>query len=530
VYTRITEPTAIYTRISDDRMEGAGVKDQFADCFELAERNGWSGRLQHFEDNDISASKYARRVRKDYRRMLDRVYAGELRRIIVAHIDRLYRQPKELEELIDLADAGRIEIVSVYSGPVDLSTSDGRAMARVQIAMAAKASDDTSRRVKRAMRRVREAGDWTGGPRPFGWLRITVTDDNGTTRETWDPMTHDQAEAELIRKATDDVIAGASLTDVARRWNAAGIRQAQQSADDPLPPRWSGSNVRRVLLSPRNAGLVPHYRPEKVTVDGKQITRTVIDSMGEAKWPAIVDRAKWERCRKVLEDRSPHYVQPRRRSLLTGLVLCANCGARMLRNSHQGRKVWRCPSDPGKLGSDGKPACGRLSIGAEDLEDYLTRLTFSWCDAASMDEIVDGQDGEREQSEQLTAELKDIQLRLDEAADSMAAGRTSMRAYEALTSRLEARQRNLLEQFARIGSNDAGVLARYAGRPGTLKAAWDEQLTMDEKRVVIRRAIGGPVAILPVAVAGVRQVGVDRVMATKNGFAPLRSQASPNVA
>src|SRR5437763_7199589 len=185
------------------------------------------------------------------------------------HIDLLYSQPKDLEELIDLADDRDVEIVSVYSGPVDLSTSDGRAMARVQIAMAAKASDDTSRRVKRAMRRVREAGEWTGGPRPFGWLRLTVTDDDGTTRETWDPMTHDQAEADLIRKAIDDVIGGASLADIARRWNTAGIHQSRQSAAADTAPRWTGSNVRRVLISPRNAGLIPHYRQEKATENGK---------------------------------------------------------------------------------------------------------------------------------------------------------------------------------------------------------------------------------------------------------------------
>src|SRR5262249_23104763 len=133
IYTRTTEPYAIYTRISEDRMMGAGVRDQFADCFEYAERQGWGGQVAQFEDNDISASTYARRYRPQYRSMLDKIRAGEIRRIVVAHIDRLYRQPRELEELIDLAERGRVEIVSVYSGPVDLSTSDGRAMARVQI-------------------------------------------------------------------------------------------------------------------------------------------------------------------------------------------------------------------------------------------------------------------------------------------------------------------------------------------------------------------------------------------------------------
>jgi site-specific DNA recombinase len=528
IYTRISEPTAIYTRISEDRMAGAGVKDQFADCYELAERNGWGGRLSHFEDNDISASAYARKRRPSYRDMLAKIRDGEIRRVVVAHIDRLYRQPKELEELIDLADAGKIEIVSVYSGPVDLSTSDGRAIARIQVAIASKSSEDTSRRVERAMRRIREAGEWTGGPRPFGWLRVTVTDQDGTERETWDPMAHDPDEADLIRDAIQAVIAGASLTDIARRWNNAGVRQAQQSATADAPgPRWTGSIVQRVLTSPRNAGLVPHYRQEKGE-DG--IERKVMGFEGTAKWPAIIDRADWERCREVLEDRRPRWVQPRRRSLLTGLVICGNCGATMTRDSNQGRKVWRCPADPGKIGADGKPACGRVSIGADHLEAYLTSITFERSDAANVNELVDAQTTDREQWQQLTAALADVDRRLTEAADSQAAGRMSMRAYERLTTRLEAQQRDLQAQFAKAGSNDTAVLARYAGRPGALRAQWEnDEITQDEKRAAIRRAVG-PVAILPITVAGVRHVGADRVVPTVSGFVSIRSRPSPSAA
>src|SRR5215471_947578 len=253
-YKRISEPTAIYTRISEDRQQGAGVRDQYEDAAELCRRNGWADVVP-FEDNDISASTYARKVRKDYRRMLAKVHAGEIRRIVVAHIDRLYRQPKELEELIELADKGRVEIVSVYSGPVDISTSDGRAMARIQIAIAAKSSEDTSRRVLRAKQRNRDAGTFNGGPRAFGWRAITLTDSDGTQRQTWDPMTPDPVEADLIRQAVDDIIAGASLTAIAERWNDTGVAQpiAGRGGEDK-EPRWTTITVKRILTSPRNAG------------------------------------------------------------------------------------------------------------------------------------------------------------------------------------------------------------------------------------------------------------------------------------
>src|SRR5262245_48888058 len=102
-----------YGRISEDRQEGAGVQDQRSDIMDLTERQQWTGPFVYFEDNDISASKYARQRRPEYRRMLAQVQTAQRCRIVVAHIDRLYRLPKELEELIDLAESGKIEIFSV---------------------------------------------------------------------------------------------------------------------------------------------------------------------------------------------------------------------------------------------------------------------------------------------------------------------------------------------------------------------------------------------------------------------------------
>src|SRR5262249_19179755 len=141
--------------------------------------------------------------------------------------DRLYRRPRELEELIALADQGRVEIVAVEGGELDLSKSDGRALARVLAAMNAKESDDKADRIRRAKRQAREHGEPHGGPRPFGWARRQVVRSDGTTWETWDPMAHDPVEAELLRTACDDVLAGASLSDVRRRWNRMRVVQPQ---------------------------------------------------------------------------------------------------------------------------------------------------------------------------------------------------------------------------------------------------------------------------------------------------------------
>ena len=92
--------TAIYARISDDRHDGAGVDRQLQDCRALVKSNGW-GPAVEFVDNSVSA--YSGKPRPRYLAMLAALRDGSLGRVVVWHLDRLYRQPRELEDIIDLA-------------------------------------------------------------------------------------------------------------------------------------------------------------------------------------------------------------------------------------------------------------------------------------------------------------------------------------------------------------------------------------------------------------------------------------------
>ena len=116
-----------------------------------------------------------------------------------------------------MADAGQVEIVSVTGGDLDLGTSDGRLVARMLVSVAAKSSEDTSSRLLRQRQQARLAGRPTGGRRPFGWL---------------DQVTPDPDESRVLLAAMDNVLAGASLSDIAREWTAAGIHARNWNSSD----------------------------------------------------------------------------------------------------------------------------------------------------------------------------------------------------------------------------------------------------------------------------------------------------------
>jgi len=117
---------------------------------------------------DVSA--YSGKVRPAYRRMLDDLGGGFLDAVVVWDLDRLHRQPRELEEFFDLCKAAGVSRLASVSGDVDLSTHDGQFLARILGAVAKKESDDKSRRIRRKHEELAQAGKFAGGgTRPYGY-------------------------------------------------------------------------------------------------------------------------------------------------------------------------------------------------------------------------------------------------------------------------------------------------------------------------------------------------------------------------
>src|SRR5438105_2394327 len=93
---------AIYARISADPSGTAlGVARQEADCRSLADRKGWTV-TEIYVDNDLSA--YSGKPRPAYRRLLEDIKGARVDAVIVWHLDRLHRNPKDLEEFFEICD------------------------------------------------------------------------------------------------------------------------------------------------------------------------------------------------------------------------------------------------------------------------------------------------------------------------------------------------------------------------------------------------------------------------------------------
>ena len=132
----VPRKVGIYCRISDDREgRGEGVERQEEACRTLVEDRKWT-LVDTYVDNDISATQ-TKKVRPSYLRLLEDLRTGRINTIVVWAVDRLYRRPIELEDLLKLLEnQSNITVNVVQGSDLRLETSDGQVMARVLVALA----------------------------------------------------------------------------------------------------------------------------------------------------------------------------------------------------------------------------------------------------------------------------------------------------------------------------------------------------------------------------------------------------------
>jgi DNA invertase Pin-like site-specific DNA recombinase len=307
----------MYLRQSFDRYgDELALSRQLEDCKSLAKHLGLT-ITRTYQDNDLSASKRDV-VRPEYDRMVADYEAGKFDTLICWDLDRLTRQPRQLEDWIDRAEGNGLRLVTA-NGEADLSTDGGRMYARIKAAVAKAEIERKSRR--QALRYAQDARrgvhHWT--TRPFGYEL------DGSLRED---------EAAAIRQAFEDTLNGMGRTEIARRWNDQGFRGPK----DGKP--WTAPGIRFQLLSPRNAGLRT-YKPATASKDAEP------EVIGRGDWEPIVSEEKWRGVRAMLL--GVKSLRPGGREvlcLLSGIATCGKCGGviKGAAKDPQGRERYTCHS------------------------------------------------------------------------------------------------------------------------------------------------------------------------------------------
>src|SRR6266704_3499550 len=113
----------IYLRVSLDATgEQLAITRQREDCLKIAAARGWQV-VAEFVDNSIGAYSKTK-VRPGYDAMVQAYLAGQFDALVCWDLDRLTRQPRQLEDWIDAAqDKGLLLITA--NGEADLTNDNG---------------------------------------------------------------------------------------------------------------------------------------------------------------------------------------------------------------------------------------------------------------------------------------------------------------------------------------------------------------------------------------------------------------------
>lgn len=430
--------TAIYCRISEDR-EGAalGVERQREDCQTMAERRGWHV-AGVYADNDISA--YSGKLRPQYRQLLQDIEAGAIKAVVVWHLDRLHRQPRELETFIDLVERHGVALASV-AGEHDLGSPEGRLHARILGAVARMESEHKSRRIRRKKLELARAGKPLGGGyRPFGYEK--------------DGITINVDEAAVLREATTRLLHGDSLRSIVLDLNSRSLFTSTGHT-------WIARSLKRVLLNPRNAGIVEHREAGRI----------------KAVWEPIISEDDQARLQALFND-PKHQLRPGRprKYLLSGLLRCGACGSRLVSvNARNSRgRAYGCPPPPS--------GCNHVVIVAGWLEEHVTTVILG---ALRRRRLHEGERPAGDDDADLDAVNAD-RAQLNELAAAYAARKITMSEWAIARELIEERISEATERIAARTSRTAlqRILADGAG----LAEQW-ELMPVERQRSIVAAMI-----------------------------------------
>ncbi|MFI0817447.1 recombinase family protein [Streptomyces sp. NPDC021098] len=158
-------------------------------------------------------------IRPKFRELLADLASGVIDGVIFYDLDRLVRQPRDLEDLIDIVEYVQRPAVGATGGRMNLINDSDRHMARMMCVVALKSSEDTSRRVARLHLACAQAGR-VQGLIAYGWVR------KGPDKGTLVPD-----ESQVVVDIFDDCLTGETSYSIATKLN-------QNSVKPPAAKLW----------------------------------------------------------------------------------------------------------------------------------------------------------------------------------------------------------------------------------------------------------------------------------------------------
>lgn len=321
-----------YLRVSRDRLhEGKSPDQQHDENIKSIERQGWEMHAApSYRDTDRSASRFAKKDREDFSRLIADLEKDTFRADVLAlwESSRGSRRVGEWVDLVDLCKERKVRIwVTTHGRLYDPSNARDRRSLLEDAVDAEYESDKTSERLLRSVRASAEQGK-PHGKNLYGYLRVY----DPQTRQLLAVEEHPD-QAPIVREAAARILEGHSLYAIARDLNERGVPPRRPSrVDHRRNHGWTPPAIKQMLSTAAYAGKREHQGAV----------------VADAVWPALIKLETWQKLQVLMSppERKRTNDWPAQH-LLAGIARCSVCGGMM--------RVGRQNAGQRLIGSDGEP-------------------------------------------------------------------------------------------------------------------------------------------------------------------------------
>ena len=338
--------TALYCRLSvDDELNGESnsITHQKEMLEEYAQKNNFYN-IKFYVDDGYSGTNFNRPAFKELIKNID---SGIVGTVIVKDMSRLGRDYLKVGYYSEVyfGEAG-VHFIAVNDN-VDNTIENDSDFTPFRNIMNEWYAKDTSKKVRAVIRAKGMSGKSTCNCPPYGYIK----DENGN----W--LVEKEA-AEIVKKIYRLCIEGYGPMQISKKltaqkaispvvWkNKVGWKYKLEKVDHP--ELWTVSAIRRILSNPIYLGNTVNFRTKKKSYKSHSVVYLPKDEwvIFEDTHEAIIDRDTFDTVQKLREGVRRRVSIDGEMSIFSGLLYCADCGAKMYLNRHRGseKDAFNCAS------------------------------------------------------------------------------------------------------------------------------------------------------------------------------------------
>lgn len=344
--------TALYERLSrDDELQGESnsITNQKQLLEDYAKKHGFEP-FRHFTDDGISGTTFDR---KGFKAMIEEVLEGNIATIIVKDMSRFGRDYLKVgyyTEIMFVEKGVRFIAINNNIDSANQTDSDFTPFLNIMNEWYAR---DSSRKISAVFTDRMERGLRCSGAIPYGYYR--KPDDKQT-------LYVDEEAAKVVRRIFDMVVQGYTYAEIERIFYEEKIPVPTEYAREHYPEncrhvpmrdpyRWNSNTLSGIIHRREYLGHTVLRKSKAVSYKSKKRLDIASDEwlIFENTHEAIVDEETWNLANKlkVCRKKTRYAEDPFN---LTGLLYCADCGAKLVRHDAN-------PSTREKMDSDRAYSC-----------------------------------------------------------------------------------------------------------------------------------------------------------------------------